>query len=164
MGRLLVLFIVVPAVELAILVEIGSRIGILPTLGIIILTGTIGASLARWQGLQVLRKVQAELAAGRLPAGTLADGLIILIAGALLITPGILTDAAGFLLLVPAYRGFMKRAIWRRFEEAVRQQKVHVYVDADFTSGAPSEGRSPGEPRRDAGRLTGGSPPEDGES
>lgn len=167
MGRLLLLFILVPAVELALLIEIGSRIGTLATLALIVVTGMIGASLARRQGFQIFRKVQAEVAAGRLPAGSLVDGLLILIAGALLITPGILTDAAGFLLLIPAYRGFMKRALWRRFEQAVRQRKVHVYVDGGFTVGAPpAAGERGGEARTrgEAGRLTAGSGPEDEES
>ena len=129
MGRLLLLFVLVPAVELALLIEIGTRIGTLATLGLIVGTGVLGAALARQQGLAVLRRVQEELAANRLPTGPLVDGLIILIAGALLMTPGILTDAVGFLCLVPGSRTLIKRQLWRRFERAVREGRVDVQID-----------------------------------
>jgi UPF0716 protein FxsA len=124
MGRLLLLFILVPAIELALLIEVGKIIGTPGTLAVIVLTGAVGASLARRQGLRVLRDLQAESAAGRLPADSLMDGAIILFAGALLITPGILTDVFGFLCLVPATRGLLKREIQRRFERAIREGSV----------------------------------------
>ena len=126
MGRLLLLFILVPAVELGLLIELGRIIGTPGTLGIIVLTGAVGASLARRQGLRVLRDLQAESAAGRLPADALMDGAIILVAGALLITPGILTDVFGFLCLVPATRALGRAAIRRRFERALREGNVVV--------------------------------------
>jgi len=128
MGRLLLLFILVPAVELALLVELGSHIGTLNTIGLIALTGIAGAALTRWQGLQVLRSVQRELAEGRLPASSLVDGIIILVAGALLITPGILTDAFGFLCLVPGLRALAKRTLLRRLERAASESRVHISV------------------------------------
>jgi len=124
MGRLLLLFILVPALELALLIEVGRAIGTPGTLAIIVLTGAVGASLARRQGLRVLRDLQSESAAGRLPADSLMDGAIILLAGALLITPGILTDVFGFLCLIPATRTFGKRAVRRRFEQAIREGSV----------------------------------------
>ncbi len=126
MGKLLLLFIVVPAVELALLIQVGVRIGTVNTLALIVLTGIVGASLARWQGLGVLRRMQQETAAGRLPTGSIFDGVIILIAGALLITPGILTDAVGFACLVPGTRALMKSYLRRRIEHAVRAGRVHV--------------------------------------
>lgn len=104
MLRLLLLFTTVPLVELALLLWIGARIGVLPTVALILVTGVVGASLARLQGLATWRRFQAALAAGRLPGSELLEGLLILVAGALLLTPGILTDAAGFLLLVPPAR------------------------------------------------------------
>ncbi len=131
MGRLLLLFIIVPAVELALLIEVGSRIGTLATLALIVATGVVGATLARSQGLSVLRQVQRDLAEGRLPAGALVDGAIILVAGALLMTPGILTDALGFLCLLPGFRHLIKRVLWRRFESAVRDQRIRVSIYAD---------------------------------
>ncbi len=126
MGRLVLLFVGIPAIELMLLIEIGSRFGTLHTLALIGVTGVVGAALARHQGLRVLGEVQAEVGAGRLPAGSLVDGAIILVAGALLMTPGILTDAFGFLCLVPAVRDAAKRAAQARFERAVAEQRVHV--------------------------------------
>jgi UPF0716 protein FxsA len=129
MGKLLLLFILVPAIELALLIELGQHIGTLPTLALIAGTGALGASLARLQGLSVLRQMQRELAAGRLPAGSIVDGVIVLLAGALLITPGILTDTLGFLCLVPAFRRMLKRALWRRLARAVRKRQANVTLD-----------------------------------
>ncbi len=133
MGRLLLLFVVLPAVELALLIQLGSRIGTVATLMLIVVTGLVGASLARQQGLGVLRTLQEESAAGRLPAGSLVDGVLILIAAALLVTPGVLTDAFGFLCLVPAFRRQLKRAGMRHFERAVREGRLEMHVyDEDF--------------------------------
>lgn len=131
MFRLLLLFVVLPAVELGLLIEIGSRIGTGATLALIVATGIVGASLARRQGLGVLRVLQSETAAGRLPAGSLVDGVIILVAGALLVTPGVLTDAFGFLCLVPAFRRMVKRSLLRRLERAAQEGRfeVHVYTE-----------------------------------
>ena len=128
MFRLLLLFVALPAVELVLLIELGSRFGTLHTLALIVLTGVFGASLARGQGLGVMRQIQAEVAEGRLPAASLVDGAIILVAAALLVTPGVLTDGFGFLCLIPAFRGVVKRILWRRLEDAVRQNRVHVDV------------------------------------
>ncbi len=126
MFRLLLLFILVPTVELALLIEIGRRIGTLPTLGLIAVTGTVGASLARWQGLSIWRQMHSELAGGKLPTGPVVDGVIILVAGALLITPGVLTDVFGFLCLIPGFRRLIKSTLRRRFEQALRDGQVHV--------------------------------------
>lgn len=129
MGKLLLLFILVPAVELALLIELGRHIGTLPTLALIAGTGALGAFLARLQGLGVLRQMQRESAAGRLPASSIVDGVIILLAGALLITPGILTDALGFLCLVPAFRRVLKKALWERLRRAVQEGRANVTMD-----------------------------------
>ena len=75
-----------------------------------------------------MRQIQAEVAEGRLPAASLIDAAIILVAAALLVTPGVLTDGFGFLCLIPAFRGVVKRILWRRLEDAVRQNRVHVDV------------------------------------
>ncbi len=128
MGKLLVLFILIPAVELILLIELGGLIGTLLTIGIIVLTGVAGASLARWQGLSVLHQLQREIASGQLPAGALVDGVIILIAGALLMTPGFLTDTVGFLLLVPGVRRVVKRALRARFERSIREGRTNVFL------------------------------------
>ena len=128
MGRLLLLFIVVPAVELALLIEIGARIGTPATLALIVVTGAIGASMARAQGLSVLRDLQGQLESGQLPAGVLVDGLMVLVAAALLVTPGVLTDVVGFSCLVPGFRSWVKRRLQQSFERAVREKRVHFSV------------------------------------
>jgi UPF0716 protein FxsA len=125
-GKLLLLFIAVPAVELALLIEVGSRIGTLNTLALIALTGIIGAALARRQGLGLLRAIERDLGDGRLPAAPLVDAVIVLVAGALLITPGILTDAVGFALLVPATRTAIRRGLRRWLERRLRRGRLHV--------------------------------------
>ena len=127
--RLLFLFVVLPAVELALLIEVGRLIGTPGTLALIVLTGMFGASLARRQGLAVIRDIQTESAAGRLPAEALVDGAMILVAGALLVTPGVLTDAVGFACLVPGARRIVKRVVWRAVEQAMRDGRVHVVGD-----------------------------------
>jgi UPF0716 protein FxsA len=126
MGRLLLLFIALPALELALLIEIGQRIGTLETIGLIVVTGVVGAAMARTQGLRVVRNVQERLALGEMPADSLVDGLMILLASALLVTPGVLTDVFGFLCLLPAFRGIVKREALRRFERAVQENRIHV--------------------------------------
>ncbi len=128
MGRLLLLFILVPIVELILLIQLGGVIGTWPTIGLIVVTGTLGASLARWQGLSVLRQMQFELGAGRLPAGSLVDGVIILIAAALLVTPGLITDLFGFLCLVPAFRRVIKRRLKQRFERAIVTGSSSLFI------------------------------------
>lgn len=129
MARLLLLFIVVPVVELALLIQLGKVVGLLPTLALIVLTGALGAFLARRQGLAVIGQVQKEMAGGRIPAGAVVDGVIILLAAAVLMTPGVLTDACGFLCLVPAFRRWLKGVLKQRFERAVERG------DATFTVG-----------------------------
>lgn len=128
MTRLLLLFVLVPTVELILLIQIGGMIGTLATIGIIVFTGALGASLARWQGLGVLRQVQLDLVEGRLPAGPMIDGAIILFAAALLLTPGFLTDTVGFLSLVPGFRSLVKRVVWKRIEKAVREGRSNVVI------------------------------------
>lgn len=120
------LFVALPAVELGLLIEIGSRVGTPGTIALILVTGMVGASLARWQGLGVIGRMQSEMAKGELPAGSLVDGVIILLASALLVTPGVLTDVFGFLCLVPAFRAVFKQIAQRRFERMVAEQQVHV--------------------------------------
>jgi len=121
-GRLLILFIVVPLIELVILIDIGQLIGTGPTIAIVIGTGVLGAYLARMEGLRTLFTIRHKLQSGQLPADELLDGLIILIAGALLITPGIITDCFGFLMLFRPSRARFKSYLKKRFST-----HTHVY-------------------------------------
>lgn len=137
MSRLLLLFIAVPAVELVLLIEIGQRIGALTTIGLIIGTGIIGATLAKQQGINTLARLRDDLENNQLPAEPIVDGLIILLAATVLITPGVLTDLVGFLCLVPAVRQLLKNHLKRKFGHAVRRSSVGVtlgFDDTDVTS------------------------------
>lgn len=120
LARLILLFTAVPFAELALLLWIGGEIGVLPTVGLILATGILGAALARHQGLATWRRFEGALAAGRLPGRELLEGFLILLAGALLLTPGVLTDAVGFTLLLPPVR----RWIVRRIEVRLRARLV----------------------------------------
>lgn len=116
LARLLALFIIVPAVEIALLVKVHEFTGnILYTFGLILFTGFLGAWLTRQQGLSTLTKIQTAMAEGRMPAAELVDGGMILVAGALLLTPGILTDAFGFSLLFPPCRAVYRKLLKRYF-------------------------------------------------
>ena len=117
LAKLLVAFISVPLVEIVLFIEIGSRIGTWTTLLIVALTAIIGASMAHREGLKTWWRIQEKFYSGVMPDEELLDGLLILIAGALLLTPGFLTDAVGFLLLHPGTRQVGKRWLRRRFRQ-----------------------------------------------
>ena len=101
---LLILFLTVPLVEIAILIKIGKVIGAGYTIALVIGTAILGAALLRTQGISTLAKVQTNINRGQLPAIELIEGLILLISGVLLLTPGFFTDMLGFLALVPILR------------------------------------------------------------
>lgn len=107
-AKLLLLFILVPVAELYLFLTLGAKIGVGPTLGIIVLTAIVGAWLTRSQGARAVARFQRALAEGRLPHREAIDGILILLAGAVLLTPGFLTDAVGFLLLVPPARAVIR--------------------------------------------------------
>jgi UPF0716 protein FxsA len=100
----LALFVAMPIIEIAVFIQAGELIGLWPTIGVVILTAIIGTSLMRAQGLQTLAKAQSQMDQGEMPIGALFDGICILVAGVLLLTPGFVTDSFGFLLLVPPLR------------------------------------------------------------
>lgn len=116
---LFLLFILIPPIEIGLFIVIGTRIGFLPTMGIVLLTAVIGASLVSRQGRAEFARLQAEFAAGQFPAKPLVHGAMILIAGALLITPGFLTDVIGFALLSPQVREGLRRWGVRRWSKRV---------------------------------------------
>ena len=120
MLRLLILFTVIPLLELWLLMLIGDIIGFGLTIALILVTGVVGASLARWQGVLCLQTVQRQVQAGQLPTDSLLDGLGILVAAALLVTPGVLTDIVGFGLLIPPVRRVVRRLIGARIRAKIR--------------------------------------------
>lgn len=126
LGRLFLLFVAVPLVELAILIQIGNWLGFWPTIGLVLLTGAAGAMLARSQGTRVLADIRSEIGAGRPPTSHLIDGLMVLVGGIVLLTPGILTDLLGLALLMPGSRSLLKRSIRRRLEGMARSGEIRV--------------------------------------
>ena len=113
LARLALLFTVIPLIELVLLLTVGARIGILGTVLLILATGLTGAWLARWQGMGVLRTMQAELQSGQPPAKRIVEGLLVLAGALLLLTPGILTDITGFTLILPFTRRLLGPPILR---------------------------------------------------
>ncbi len=101
---LFLLFILVPIIEIALLIQVADVIGGFATIALVILTAIFGAKLVRQQGMGALQNVQSQMAQGQMPAKELFTGLCVIIAGVLLLTPGIMTDVFGFLLLTPAIR------------------------------------------------------------
>jgi UPF0716 protein FxsA len=148
---LLAMFIAVPIIEIALFIEIGGWIGLWPTIGIVIATAFAGTSLLRLQGLAVFRRVQESANRNELPVQEVFDGLCLLVAGVMLLTPGFFTDAVGFLLFVPIFRRFAGTVIWRWM---VRNGNISVSAGG-FGGPGPSSGNSPGN--------TGGGPVIDGD-
>ncbi|HRO10912.1 FxsA family protein [Amaricoccus sp.] len=110
---LILLFFVLPIIEIALFVEVGGAIGLLPTLAIIFLTALLGVAIMRWQGLRALDRLRASMESGADPGsdpvGPMAHGALILVAGGLLVLPGFFTDCVGLLLLLPPVRSFLIR-------------------------------------------------------
>jgi UPF0716 protein FxsA len=111
---LVLLFIVVPIAELYVILQVGQAIGVLPTIGVLIADSVLGSVLMRSQGRAVWRRFNEALAAGRPPAREVADGALVIFGGALLLTPGFVTDVGGLLLLLPPTRAVVRRALVRR--------------------------------------------------
>jgi UPF0716 protein FxsA len=106
-------FLAVPAVELWVLILLNRRMGLGPTLAILLTTGLLGFWLAKWQGWRTVQRIQRELATGQVPSAAVMDGVLILVAGLLLVTPGFITDVVGFLLLLPPTRYVVRRLLLR---------------------------------------------------
>ena len=122
--KLFLAFTIIPVSEIYILIAIGGQIGILPSIGLVILTGIVGASLARSQGLKTLGRIRDSFQLGVVPGEELLNALLIAIAGIVLLTPGFLTDAAGLFLLIPATRTLCREWLKRRIELVYAQRNV----------------------------------------
>jgi len=112
---LFLLFLIVPIVEIYLLIEVGSVIGALPTVGLVVFTAILGAWLLRIQGFATLARVRSTVAQGGIPAMEMLEGAVLLVSGALLLTPGFFTDTIGFACLVPAFRRALIRWALGRF-------------------------------------------------
>ena len=134
LGRLALLFIVVPILELVLLIELGQLVGLLPTVGLVVFTGVTGAWLARAEGVRVFFQFQQELASGQLPGQALLDGISVLVGGALLLTPGVLTDVVGFSLLFPPTRRWIQGRARARLERQIRDGSIRVVTMQDLAT------------------------------
>ena len=124
--KLFLAFTIIPIVEIYLLIQIGTIFGALTSVTLVIVTGFLGAYLARIQGLRTLFRIQESLGEGRMPSGELLDAFLIGIAGLVLLTPGFITDALGFLLLIPNIRTVIKS--W-----------LHNQIEVRYTSTRPDE-------------------------
>ncbi|WP_203300296.1 FxsA family protein [Marinobacter sediminum] len=125
MSVFLFLFIVMPVAEMAVLIKVGGIIGVLNTIGLVLLTAVIGAWLLRQQGLATLLKANQRLNSGELPAKEVAEGLILAVGGALLLTPGFITDTIGFLCLLPGSRHWLASQALKRMVVSGQSRGFH---------------------------------------
>jgi UPF0716 protein FxsA len=135
---LLVLFIVVPLVELYAIIQVGQAIGALPTIGLLILDSIVGAVLLRSQGRTAWRRFQEALESGRAPGREVADGALIILGGALLLTPGFVSDIFGLVLLLPPTRAVVRRVLARH-----TQARIVTRVAGTRGPSAGSDARRP---------------------
>ena len=145
----LVLFIVIPIAEMWLLIEVGSRIGALPTIGLVLLTAVIGLALLRQQGFATLLKAQQKMQAGQIPAKEMGEGIFLAVGGALLLTPGFITDFVGFCCLIPGLRHLLLGQLLKRWS-LVQFHRVDGQGDG-FYSPPRNQGRETldGEYRRE---------------
>ena len=113
---ILALFILVPMIEIYVIIQVGHAIGALDTIALLVLVSIVGAWLTRHEGFVVLRRLRAQIDAGRAPTGELIDGALVLGAGVLMLTPVFVTDVVGLLVLFPPTRALLRRYLRRRFE------------------------------------------------
>ncbi len=124
--KLFLLFIIVPVIEVYIIIKVGSLIGAVPTVALLLFLSLAGAWLVRHQGFAVLRRIQSELALGHLPAAELLDGAMILVGGVLLLTPGFFTDFLGLFFLFPVTRPFIKRFIFLQLQRRLAKGVITI--------------------------------------
>jgi len=125
--RLILLFVVTPLVELAILVYLGTLIGVLYTILIVVVTGLVGAFLTKNQGLTTFSRIRSSIERGILPTEELFQGVLILIGGLLLLTPGLVTDLAGFAMLIPQTRNVAAKWLRRFIQCKIQQREVQYW-------------------------------------
>jgi UPF0716 protein FxsA len=127
MGRLFLIFTLIPLIELYFLIKIGGAIGAFNTVLLIILTAFLGAFLARLEGIRTMRQISNNLAQGIVPAEEMVDGLLIFAGGVMLITPGVLTDFLALFLLIPITRTYFKRWLRKWFDHMIASGNVRLH-------------------------------------
>lgn len=133
-AKLFLAFTIIPLIELLLLIPLGQQIGLWPTIAIVVITGMIGAYLGKRQGITAWRRIQDDLASGQIPGDSLLDGLLILIACTLLITPGVLTDVFGLGLLTPVFRQVVRKLLRKRFTKMLQKPSLTVIDVAAYGS------------------------------
>ena len=128
LGYLILLFTLVPVIELALLIKVGQYIGVMNTITLVLVTGVLGAIVAKSQGLKVLEKMQEDLNIGIMPANSLFDGVMILCGGILLLTPGLITDAIGFLMLIPYTRVLIRLWLKQKMKKMMDEGRTVVFI------------------------------------
>ena len=123
-AKLLALFTIIPLIELSLLIPLGQRIGTEWTLAIVFTTALVGAILGKFQGASAWKRIKQDLATGQIPGDSLLDGLAVLVASAFLVTPGVLTDLTGFILLLPPTRRPLKALLRRRIDRWLEADDV----------------------------------------
>jgi len=121
---LIALFTIIPAVELLVLIKVGTHIGAANTIAVILLTGILGAYLARLQGFIILQKIQINLNNGIMPTTEMLNGLMVLTGGILLLTPGFITDALGFFLLIPWGRDLIRLFVHKKIQRMMDEGRI----------------------------------------
>ena len=141
-ARLMVVFTVLPILEITLLMYIHSAMGMWTTLGVVLGTATLGTVLSRWQGKAALDSIKRAIQEGQLPGDEIVDGVLVLVAGVLLITPGVITDTTGLLLLIPSLRRPVRGYLKRRFLSWL-DQRARSYVsggEEPWRMGGPAGG------------------------
>lgn len=141
-GRLALLFILLPLVDMYLLLTLGAVMGFWPTVGLVVLTGTLGAALARQQGGKVLAEWREAINRGEIPQEGIVSSLLVLVGGVLLVTPGVITDAIGFALLIPPSRRLVAGVLKSRLEQ--RFQINTMNMDAMGSGTGPGGPMGPG--------------------
>jgi UPF0716 protein FxsA len=137
MPVLILLFILVPIAEIYVIIKVGQTIGALWTILLLIADSVIGARLLSWQGRSAWRRFQEAIAAGRMPHREILDGVMIVVGGTLLLTPGFITDAIGLVLLLPPTRALIRRWIVRSIRRRGAVTRVVVYTSPTRRTGPP---------------------------
>ena len=126
--KLFLAFTLIPFCEIYLLIKIGNYLGAFNTILVVIITGFLGAYLARLQGIKTMMRVRESLNRGELPAEEMLDALLIFIAGIVLLTPGFITDIAGIGILIPNTRAWFKRRLRRKFDQWISENRSDVIV------------------------------------
>ncbi|MBT3237454.1 MAG: FxsA family protein [Rhodospirillaceae bacterium] len=156
-GLILLAMIAMPIIEIAVFIEAGEAIGLWSTIGIVILTAFVGTALLRHQGLATLARVRDSMDAGRLPVEELFDGLCLLIAGALLLTPGFVTDGFGLLLFAPPFRALLRTAMARHMTVRTHAQgprSTTTIIEGEYNDITPNDTQEPNDGDKPQDRIT----------